>query len=57
VRDLGGASAPVVKGQPHPGGKRGPLGPRSRAPSYTMDRSMRIRINDFLSRSDSPVIT
>jgi hypothetical protein len=24
---------------------------------YTMDRSMRVRINDFLSRSDSPVIT
>jgi ADP-ribose pyrophosphatase YjhB (NUDIX family) len=23
---------------------------------YTMDRSMRIRINDFLARSDSPVI-
>jgi ADP-ribose pyrophosphatase YjhB (NUDIX family) len=26
-------------------------------PGYTMDRSMRIRINDFLSRSGSPVIT
>jgi ADP-ribose pyrophosphatase YjhB (NUDIX family) len=25
--------------------------------AYTMDRSMRIRINDFLARSDSPVIT
>jgi hypothetical protein len=24
---------------------------------YTMDRSMRIRINDFLARNDSPVIT
>ena len=23
---------------------------------YTMDRSMRIRIDDFLARSDSPVI-
>jgi hypothetical protein len=24
---------------------------------YTMDRSMGIRIDDFLARSDSPVIT
>jgi hypothetical protein len=37
--------------------KRGPLGPGSRAPRHTMDRSMRIRINDFLARSDSPMIT
>jgi len=26
-------------------------------PEYTMDRSMRIRINDFLARNNSPVIT
>ena len=31
--------------------------PVSEVHGYTMDRSMRIRINDFLSRSDSPVIT
>jgi 8-oxo-dGTP pyrophosphatase MutT (NUDIX family) len=31
-------------------------GPASEIDGYTMDRSMRIRINDFLSRHDSPVI-
>ena len=31
--------------------------PEAELPSYTMDRSMRIRINDFLSRSGAPVIT
>jgi 8-oxo-dGTP pyrophosphatase MutT (NUDIX family) len=30
--------------------------PVSEVPGYTMDRSMRIRINDFLARNDSPVI-
>jgi len=30
--------------------------PESKLPGYTMDRSMRIRINDFLARSESPVI-
>jgi hypothetical protein len=29
----------------------------SELPGYTMDRSMRIRINDFLARNESPVIT
>ena len=29
----------------------------SELPGYTMDRSMRSRINDFLSRGESPVIT
>jgi hypothetical protein len=31
--------------------------PASEIPGYTMDRSMRIRINDFLSRNQSSVIT
>jgi ADP-ribose pyrophosphatase YjhB (NUDIX family) len=31
--------------------------PESELPGCTMDRSMRIRVNDFLSRGDSPVIT
>ena len=30
--------------------------PVSEVHGYTMDRSMRIRINDFLDRNDSPVI-
>jgi ADP-ribose pyrophosphatase YjhB (NUDIX family) len=30
--------------------------PVTEVSGYTMDRSMRIRINDFLARSDSPVI-
>jgi ADP-ribose pyrophosphatase YjhB (NUDIX family) len=30
--------------------------PESELLGYTMDRSMRIRINDFLARNDSPVI-
>jgi 8-oxo-dGTP pyrophosphatase MutT (NUDIX family) len=37
--------------------KRRPLGPGSRTPGYTMDRSMRIRINDFLAHGQFPVIT
>jgi hypothetical protein len=31
--------------------------PEAKLPSYTIDRSSRIRINDFLARNDSPVIT
>ena len=30
--------------------------PASEVPDYTMDRSMRIRINDYLDRRESPVI-
>jgi len=30
--------------------------PASEILGYTMDRSMRIRINDFLTRDESPVI-
>jgi hypothetical protein len=28
--------------------------PAAELPDYTMDRSMRIRLNDFLSRNESP---
>ena len=31
--------------------------PEAELSGYTMDRSMRIRINDFLARAESPVIT
>jgi 8-oxo-dGTP pyrophosphatase MutT (NUDIX family) len=31
--------------------------PEGELPGYTMDRSMRIRVNDFLTRNESPVIT
>ena len=31
--------------------------PESELPGYTMDRSMRIRINDFLAHNQSPVVT
>lgn len=37
--------------------KRGPLGRSVRGPGYTMDQSMRIRINDFLAHHDLPVAT
>jgi hypothetical protein len=32
-------------------------GPETKLPGYTMDRSMRIRGNDFLSRNESLVVT
>jgi 8-oxo-dGTP pyrophosphatase MutT (NUDIX family) len=31
--------------------------PEAELPGYTMDRSMRIRINDFLAHNQSPVVT
>jgi hypothetical protein len=31
--------------------------PPSELPAYTMDRSMRLRINDYLDRKESPVVT
>ena len=31
--------------------------PPSELPGYAMDRSMRIRINDFLARKETPVVT
>ena len=36
--------------------ERGALGPVSEVPEYTMDRSMRIRIRDYLDRPASPVL-
>jgi len=33
------------------------VSPASELPGYTMDGSMRIRINDFLTRNESPVTT
>jgi hypothetical protein len=51
--------ARALGGQPTPSSETSEVRwvPESELPGYTMDRSMRIRINDFLSRSDSPVIT
>ena len=37
-------------------GRPTPSSESSEVHGYTMDRSMRIRINDFLARNDSPVI-
>jgi ADP-ribose pyrophosphatase YjhB (NUDIX family) len=52
-------AARAVRGQPTPSSESSQVRwvPEAELPGYTMDRSMRIRINDFLSRSDSPVIT
>ena len=52
-------TARPLGGQPTPSSESSEVRwvPESELPGYTMDRSMRIRINDFLSRSDSPVIT
>jgi ADP-ribose pyrophosphatase YjhB (NUDIX family) len=52
-------TARALGGQPTPSSETSEVRwvPESELPGYTMDRSMRIRINDFLSRSDSPVIT
>jgi hypothetical protein len=48
-----------LSGQPTPSSEssEGRRVPEAELPDYTMDRSMRIRINDFLARSDSPMIT
>jgi ADP-ribose pyrophosphatase YjhB (NUDIX family) len=52
-------AAQAVRGQPTPSSESSQVRwvPEAELPGNTMDRSMRIRINDFLSRSDSPVIT
>ena len=52
-------TARPLSGQPTPSSESSEVRwvPEAELPGYTMDRSMRIRINDFLSRSDSPVIT
>ena len=52
-------TARPLSGQPTPSGGSSEVrwGPASELPGYTMDRSMRIRINDFPSRNESPAIT
>ena len=52
-------TARSVSGQPTPSSEASEVRwvPEAELCGYTMDRSMRIRINDFLSRSGSPVIT
>ena len=47
-----------LSGQPTPSSESSEVRwvPASELPGYTMDRSMRIRINDFLARNESPVI-
>jgi ADP-ribose pyrophosphatase YjhB (NUDIX family) len=52
-------TARPLRGQPTPSNESSQVRwvPASELPGYTMDRSMRIRINDFLSPNQSPVIT
>jgi ADP-ribose pyrophosphatase YjhB (NUDIX family) len=52
-------TAQAVSGQPTPSSESSEVRwvPESALSGYTMDRSMRIRINDFLARNESPVIT
>jgi 8-oxo-dGTP pyrophosphatase MutT (NUDIX family) len=52
-------TARPLGGQPTPSSESSEICwvPASEVPEYTMDRSMRIRINDFLTRNDPPVIT
>src|SRR3984885_1396522 len=52
-------TARLLGGQPTPSSESSEVRwvPESELPGYTMDRSMRIRINDFLARNESPVIT
>jgi len=51
-------TARPLAGQPTPSSESSEVGwvPPAEIPRYTMDRSMRIRINDYLARNDSPVI-
>ena len=52
-------TARAVSGQPTPSSESSEVRwvPEAELPGYTMDRSMRIRINDFLARKETPVIT
>jgi ADP-ribose pyrophosphatase YjhB (NUDIX family) len=52
-------TACALSGQPTPSSESTDVRwvPVSDVAGYTMDRSMRIRINDFLSRNSSPVIS
>jgi 8-oxo-dGTP pyrophosphatase MutT (NUDIX family) len=51
-------TARPLAGQPTPSSESSEVRwvPASEIPGYTMDRSMRIRINDYVARNDSPVI-
>jgi hypothetical protein len=51
-------TARPLAGRPTPSSESSEVrcGPVSEIHEYTMDRSMRIRINDFLARHDTPVI-
>jgi ADP-ribose pyrophosphatase YjhB (NUDIX family) len=51
-------TARLLGGQPTPSSESSEVRwvPESELPGYTMDRSMRIRINDCLARNESPVI-
>jgi ADP-ribose pyrophosphatase YjhB (NUDIX family) len=51
-------TARLLGGQPTPSSESSEVRwvPESELPGYTMDRSMRIRINDFLAHNESPVI-
>jgi ADP-ribose pyrophosphatase YjhB (NUDIX family) len=51
-------TARPLSGQPAPSSETSEVRwvPSSEVPDYTMDRSMRIRINDYLDRKESPVI-
>jgi len=51
-------TARPLSGQPTPSSESSKVRwvPEPEVPDYTMDRSMRIRINDYLDRKESPVI-
>ena len=52
-------TARAVSGQPTPSSESSEVRwvPAAEVPGYMMDRSMRIRINDFLTRGKPPVVT
>jgi ADP-ribose pyrophosphatase YjhB (NUDIX family) len=52
-------TASPLSGQPTPSSESSAVRwvPPSELPAYTMDRSMRLRINDYLDRKESPVVT
>ena len=52
-------TARALGGQPTPSSESSEVRwvPVSEVSGYTMDRSMRIRVNDYLTRGNSPVIT
>jgi ADP-ribose pyrophosphatase YjhB (NUDIX family) len=51
-------TATPLSGQPTPSSESSEVRwvPASAMPEYTMDRSMRIRINDYLAHNESPVV-